>query len=540
MNIFNSINAKGESMEKPSGSAGITMLKAAAFCFLLFGLAIGDVTVTVDWNTVKRNVDTLSFGMNVPAALDPKTSGDTGYLSSLKYITMTSRGTSAAVRLHQWGMLSASSTSLGWLNNGQWDSAKVKKSLKPLVDNKFSILINIPCGPGGGSDFTDFNKVAQFCADLVRIVNIDAKYKVRYWEVPNERDQPGMLDAPSMANLVKTVYSAMKAVDTSIQVGGPAMSVPNLAYSITFLQNALPKLDFFSFHLYVAGSSHNASDAAIYNVNQSLGNYINSVRTALNTKSPDRYIPIWWDEYNIQSDWTYLDPRVRTNKGGVLDALVMVATVDRGGDVSNIWNDIESTFGIMDPQYRPYVPAHVFSLFNRYFMGEQVGATSTDSSLVVPFAVSNGAVHSIALINRSPVAQKVLVDSRGWAPKTDVERHQVWSNGYPGPTVMKWSEATAGMTLPDNSVTVVTVKDITAVRSGGSRYPGSGNIGGNRNVRVELFTVSGRLLSAFNVKSDLSAEAIGRKTKSFLPGGFGDGVYLVRIQGQRAIPVPVR
>ena len=57
-----------------------------------------------------------------------------------------------------------------------------------------------------------------------------------------------------LARIYVQCADAMKAVDPTIQVGGPATERPDLAmFAERFARVAGPRLDFFSYHAYASG-----------------------------------------------------------------------------------------------------------------------------------------------------------------------------------------------------------------------------------------------------------------------------------------------
>jgi hypothetical protein len=511
------------------------MTTRSIYCIVLLFVFAGRIpadTVTVDWTKGVKPVDPLSFGMDAATCVTGTEYENAGYISTMKYMNGTSKGNTALLRLHQWGMLST------WLSNGWWDPAKVLRCVRALKNNGFTVVINIPDGPGGQFSKLDTNKITQFCIDLVKIVNIDGKCNVKYWEVGNERDQiafgPAMLDPAGLADMVRRCRTAMKKVDSTIIVGGPAFGdAPDIEFMLKFVRAVVPDIDFISFHSYAVGNKQNTSDAELYNSTQTkMGNIVKTLRDTLSVRSPNHYIALHCNEYSITWDWNYNDPRIHTNKMAVYVALVMTEIVANGGDISNIWNDKESAFGMMSQSNEPYLPGHLFHLFNTYLMGEMVASSVTDQNSVVAFAVRDSTSRSLALINRSATRQEVTLALKGIASDAVLKRHQLWSDGYPSPTTLTVADLSKGISLPDNSVTILT----GATAASGIKPPGSIPAVGVKKgpVRLSLYTMSGRLVGTFSTSTDLMAKApLSKMIRSGFANALPSGVYVVALQGER-------
>ena len=175
------------------------------------------IKINIDWERVVRKVPLYAYGINSPANFIPAYSNNLTFMSNLKSITQKK----GFICLHGWGMLGDSPEA--WQKNGVWDSTKINQALRPLVEDGYTVMINVPSGPQGENDYRDPKAFAKFCADLVRTVNIEHGLGIKYWEIPNERESdfsdPG-LSVSQMAILIKTASVAMKAVDPSIKVGG--------------------------------------------------------------------------------------------------------------------------------------------------------------------------------------------------------------------------------------------------------------------------------------------------------------------------------
>ena len=383
----------------------------------------------VDWNTVRGLTTPRSFGINAFHGFVPKTTNDPSYQRNMAYLRC------GFVRYHNSGMLQDSHIDDGLVDekNRRWDAAKVKQALTPIFSQKPERLVCINHFPSWmitkGSNLLNADQMdayAAFCADLVRIVNKDARLGVRYWEVTNEKDDSyftafhtnggyGGLQDPAKPDHIEeliTIYNkcatAMKRVDPTILVGGPAATRADLAPFYTrFLHGTAAHLDFYSFHWYATGVRE-TTDAEIYASAQDSGKYVRAVVAALQKESPKRRVPVFLDEYNISWTWETNDPRMTNQKGGVFDALVMIAAAENGADGTAAWNDRDGIYGKMDYENHLRPAAAVFRLFNTFLVGKRVAVGTDDAKAVAPFAIVNGArLRSLLLVNRSDRLQTV-------------------------------------------------------------------------------------------------------------------------------------
>lgn len=345
----------------------------------------------------------------------------------------------------------------GWLNEDlTWNETKIAAALAPLVDEDYPVLINIPYGPNGGSDYQDADAFAEFAAQLVKLVNVDYGLGIKYWEIPNERESgfitPG-LSPSAMGNLVKKSYIAMKAVDPTIIVGGPATCDMNVSYLTNMVQQALPYIDFITMHAYSSGQSNPASDSAAYNHAQNQGALVNQLRANLLAIGPQADLPIFIDEYNMTWD---TDPRLHTNKEVVYSGLLIANVIGGGGTGVNFWHAESSYMGLMNDRRELYDTADLHHWLNLFFHGEQAPSVFSDKSKVDGFAVQQEGRKSVLLVNRTDNEQTVQLQQTGAAP-AEWDLYRIDENGSSHEAGLDGAAlAAAGIVLPAHSVTVLT------------------------------------------------------------------------------------
>lgn len=402
--------------------------------------------VTVDWTRVLKDVDPKAYGVDCPACLDPAW---THSANLLRPLAAMAAGGKPLIRLHGWGMVTQGSNEC-WLNpDNTWNASKIKSALAPLIRAGYQLLIDIPSGPGGEPDVRDPVALASFAASLVRIVNIDDRFGVRYWEIPNEREH--LLDAKQMTTLLSLASKAMKRVDPTILVGGPATEGVNVEYIAAVVQNSLPDIDFVSAHTY--GGDGKQPDSISYPSATKAVADVRLLRTRLNQISKGKYLPIFIDEYNIGWDTT---PKILTNEGAVYFSLIQGGVVDAGGDASAIWDfSPPHNMSVVDSHGNFYASTHLFSLMNQYFHGKEVSALSSDETGLRAYAVNSSATHSLLVSNLSDSQQTVTLSFKGPTPK-NLRAYEISPGGYSGPRRLKWSRLQGeGLTIPPKSVAIL-------------------------------------------------------------------------------------
>lgn len=125
---------------------------------------------------------------------------------------------------------------------------------------------------GGPSDVpSDYGKFAEICKHIVMHYNQGwangFKYGIRYWEIWNEPDiKIFWKGTPEQYfKLYDTVARALKAVDTGVRVGGPALAGRRefLEGFLQYCKTSKSPLDFVSWHIYTAGRGpHLVAEAA--------------------------------------------------------------------------------------------------------------------------------------------------------------------------------------------------------------------------------------------------------------------------------------
>lgn len=146
----------------------------------------------------------------------------------------------------------------------------------------------------GGAE--DNNFTPSDAANLVR--HFSGANKVTYWVIGNEPGNGGM-SIETYCNLFNTSVDAMKAVDPSIKVAGPAWAYFDANTIRTFLNCAGNKVDIIDFHHYAMGEKYlSEADALKQTVNWE--NEVKQTKDLINQIVPARaaQIEVQVGEYN--------------------------------------------------------------------------------------------------------------------------------------------------------------------------------------------------------------------------------------------------
>lgn len=381
-------------------------------------------TATIHWDQVTNPIPPGTFSVAIFAGFDPAVAADPAYQNGLAYMDVP------IVRYHNTNMIDDSTEKgVGWVDveGKRWDAKKIVAALSAWRPPGVEKVITIPDWPewmdSDGDRFLDadqYGAFAAFCAELVRIINVENNFAIPYFEITNERDglywvEPGKKGQPDRLNELARIYNlcakAMKAVDPSIRTGGPAAMRPDYVAELKrFATATLPDLDFLSVHAYASGKI-TESDVSIYNKTRKIGEHISDLRFMLTEVSPDRRIPIHLNEYAISWTWRTREPRMLNHKGAVFDALCFVEFATHQLDVSNAWNERDGVYGKMDKNFGLRPAAHVFHYVNKWMMGDAVKVDSSDPGKVVVFAARRDGRAGLLVVNRSAAANTLQIEN---------------------------------------------------------------------------------------------------------------------------------
>lgn len=357
-------------------------------------------SIQIDWKTKIARSTPLTFGSNDFQIIYPQANADTKYHALLAKIGIS------LLRFHHGNLSNA------WSDPSTltWKSDVIAAAYDSYGPRPPVIIQNIPSWPRwmkqdkGILDPSEVDHYAQFAADLVRIINRDQHRGIRYWEPLNEQDtaykRAGKID--QLWNIYNKTAKAMKAVDPSIQVGGPALTYDDTNTLISFLKACGGNADFISWHRYASGNSKDSTDH-IMAYTPKYAEQINNFRSLIQNYQPNRKMGMLLGEYNVNYDYRSRENRQNTQEGAAWFASVLKYFAESGVDMATSWNAKDGFYGLIDnarnPNLRP--AAQVFLWANRNLVGD-VMRTTSDQANVEAFAVrqQNG-LRSLLLINKS-------------------------------------------------------------------------------------------------------------------------------------------
>jgi len=518
-----SVGRKGASPMKLSRSlitesvAGMALLLAAV-------PAHAQVTGTVRWNSPTVSTNAFSYGMNVYDGFDPNIAGSPGDPNYKSNFALLQAG---MIRYHYAGNVSVSdgapnNDSRSWVSNSgssnyAWDTAKINNAMSGSYSYGPTRMISIANWPTflddgtGHLQKTKYAAYASFCAQLVQIMKNNG-HGGMYYEVTNELDNSLYGYAQNSSNsftmkdvgaIINQCITAMKAVDSSIHVGGPAFSRPDVAQNLNdFFVTAGPNIDFTTYHAYdVYDPGNTTTNQQVFNGASSLGSWTNSMRQAFTNNVSGRTIQYFHTEYSVNSAGSYApnDNRATTIIGAVSDALGMVSMVNAGVTGTMHWNEADyGHFGVLDAgnQWQLRLPGLVYQIFNRDFSGTYVASTSSNSGAVVIQGARGGTYDKICLINRAESSQTVqltLTLQSGQTPAGNasftVEQVNPSYNSPPQlayPGNVTYSTLQSGYVLPANTVTIIQADETGLPTGGGGSLTGSvATVPGSVNLATE-------------------------------------------------------
>jgi hypothetical protein len=425
--------------------------------FLCLAANAADYTGTIHWDQVKGEISEDLFSMNLFAFPITNRVASAKYRGNVRYMKP------AILRLHNAGTTrDEGGATLVDPVAKDWDYEKITTILNHLKDIPGDRMFNIVHFPSWMDEDDDkmldedqYDAFAGFCADLVRFTNkeMSGTY-IKYWEVTNERDHI-YGNAGKIRELAKThnqAYDAMKAIDSTILIGGPAFVRPDIVKNRRgFIDGTWENLDFISGHGYATGSARFPDDKVYDKVDRLVG-HMKALGDYCRTKT-DRHIPVFWDEFNISWTWRSWDARMKTNKGACFDALCYIGAIKAGLDGLFPWNECDGIYGKMGNKFELRPPAHSINLLATHVRGSWV--ETLDAPTVKMLGVINGTRKVIVIVNRSGEPHSIALTFTGWSsePAGDapVEHHVIDGSGK-SRSALSYSDLTEGVSLSPHTV----------------------------------------------------------------------------------------
>jgi hypothetical protein len=284
----------------------------------------------------------------------------------------------------------------------------------------------------------------------------------------------------------------MKYQDPTIRVGGAAFSYGEImaakGWAKTFVQDTWKNLDFYSCHFYPSNSVYESDSTVMdYPLKGQQGTYPFSqfqfwqkTVAQVAAGSPQKNIPVFVDEFNINPSTTQLEPRMQNTKGAVFDSLMYVAAARAGVAAMHAHDSVGPYFGKFDLAnmwFSPKVSADVIypggqlqHLLTNYFVGNLAYAYSPNESMVVPYAINGSTYKSLLLANRSSGTVHISLASTGIGFSDTVVKYLLSTNANNKPVSSMTSLQSAklnkdGFDIPAYSVAVLLSN--TSAKGGG-------------------------------------------------------------------------
>jgi hypothetical protein len=259
--------------------------------------------------------------------------------------------------------------------------------------------------------------VALFATDaaaLVKRFNVNAAtlHPSPRWIIGNEPDNGGPT-ATDYCAYFNAAYDAMKAVDSTILIGGPVTAYFDTNYLQTFLSLSGSRTDFLDFHSYGEGGNVSKTEAQLLAETPSYESNLSQLQSMISTAVPSRATSITTQvgEWNVSwssSTEMYLPFAI------VWDASVMGHILHAGalslpygtknGSLGALFEQADSTYGTSQDDPMPlYHAVGMYSgegLFPRF--GTSVVSATTSLATVEVFASNNP--KNIVVINKDPTA----------------------------------------------------------------------------------------------------------------------------------------
>jgi hypothetical protein len=209
------------------------------------------------------------------------------------------------------------------------------------------------------------NHDPKFAARMVRYVNVEKKYDVRFWSIGNEEDKNGRGGSKEKwINSWRKYRNAMKAVDPRILIFGPEYAQaydftdPTNDWLTSFLQVNGDAVDVISLHRY--GFSGTQTNPTVL-VGDSLGTArrVRALREHIQ-RVTGRDIPIAFTELNLAYDWRAQGEGASSSfSAGLWMAETLGQMAEAGVVMVNIWNAVSNdALGLLANQAQDKRPTY--------------------------------------------------------------------------------------------------------------------------------------------------------------------------------------
>jgi hypothetical protein len=422
---------------------------------LVFGFKNFAQTSTVNWNVIEGQVPDKMFGLTIWDGTQNGINNDTNYKAAVSDLNLS------IVRFHAYEM-TQNLNNKSWYNTAtqQWRTSVIDGCLQAQnAQNKLISIFNFPQWLStNGIDVKNMNVsnaqiYADWCANLVQIVNVQLGRNVKYWTVFNELENNYSSNIQDLATIYLACYTKMKLIDPTIKIGAFAVSQPwwNNAAQQSFYYTTRNNLDFIDYHLYGRDFS-NVANNFLYNDANYLGyGGVDNVRNLATAAGVPLAVPIWLSESNIVYSYTN-DPegKMATNVGAVWDALLFESAIKAKAISSiSLFNDRDGVYGKLSSNNTKRPAYYNLKILSNNFYGTFVNSLSSDSDIKI-LAVKNNGKYSVMICNRGLVNKTVNLNFTN-GPANGSSYTKVELKNAINETNLVWNNAT-NYTIPSESI----------------------------------------------------------------------------------------
>jgi Glycosyl hydrolases family 39 len=400
-----------------------------------------EISISVNWSQQMSNPTTsqplvstpLHFGLNSYQGNIPgiaNVGGNANYRDGLNAMRP------GLIRYHYAGQMADSTTDIrGWVKNPNtpnfsWDVEKITAAMNGAYPHNPTIMMNLSNFPAYLTDGSkvlkksEYVRYGQFCAELVRILNVNLQKKIKYWEITNELDSNAYYrdNMAEVGEIFAIAAREMRKVDPTIKIGGPAFAQSyNSSRIDAFVSTAFPELDFISYHTYATGSKTKTNTEIWNSAQESLGGATKYMHASVK-KFTSKAVEYFHNEYNIS--WSPPDESMTNYVSAIFDALAVRSILYAGATGATAWNEADGWYGKLgaSPSFNRRPASWVFEYLNQGFSGKVLESTSSNPSALVPLAILGEAggkkYLSLMLVNRSlenVSARLNMIAAQSWA-----------------------------------------------------------------------------------------------------------------------------
>lgn len=330
----------------------------------------------------------------------------------------------------------------------------------------------------------------DMAADMVRYANIEKGWDIKYWEIGNEPEfYSGNYDTDpqEVARVIGEYADAMKAIDPSITIVGPANAQPSQMPSWTkptlaALDAANKPVDSISVHWYpLDGNSTNTNSSAYPSITNLLdyegtnwqNSYISWANKFTDTTPTDNLIS-YRDQYAPGASIGITElGQVTANGEGIADTMAGALWL---GDVLGrlAYHKVDyvtqfllqgnQTYALMDINKNVRPAYYVYPLLKRYFGDQMVATTSSDNQNFTVWASKRTGVSDklyLMVINKNQTQDlSATLDLSNFSPQSTASTWVLNApavNSLTGANINGVQVATNGTlpTIPGNTITGV-------------------------------------------------------------------------------------